>query len=230
MSPHAGYRSKILSLNDLARVSKEARLCGKRRVLCHGKFEVMHPGHTRHLDWARRQGDVLLVTTSEDSDAWSSSVPVEARLESLAALSVVDHVAMVPCLDATKSIALLEPDVLVRGVEYRAFRRQTIEREKQEIELDARFTVADREVLEKKDFAQMTAAEIAAAKDAIKRMVLGFDDVTQVLVSDERADRRDAVVHSLGKRAMAHADAGPAADVAATILATPSGTHLGGSL
>jgi uncharacterized protein with von Willebrand factor type A (vWA) domain len=35
----------------------------------------------------------------------------------------------------------------------------------------------DREVLEKKDFAQMTAAEIAAAKDAIKRMVLGFDDV-----------------------------------------------------
>jgi uncharacterized protein with von Willebrand factor type A (vWA) domain len=52
-----------------------------------------------------------------------------------------------------------------------------IEREKQEIELDARFTVSDREVLEKKDFAQMTAAEIAQAKDAIKRMVLGFDDV-----------------------------------------------------
>src|SRR5665213_3206077 len=52
-----------------------------------------------------------------------------------------------------------------------------IEREKQEIELDARFTVSDREVLEKKDFAQMTAAEIAQAKDAIKRMVLGFDQV-----------------------------------------------------
>src|ERR1043165_942653 len=53
---------------------------------------------------------------------------------------------------------------------------EKIEREKQEVELDARFTVSDREVLEKKDFAQMTAAEIAAAKDAIKRMVLGFDD------------------------------------------------------
>src|SRR5215471_885557 len=52
-----------------------------------------------------------------------------------------------------------------------------IEREKQEVELDARFTVSDREVLERKDFAQMTAAEIAHAKDAIKRMVLGFDDV-----------------------------------------------------
>ena len=54
---------------------------------------------------------------------------------------------------------------------------EKIEREKQEIELDTRLTVSDREVLEKKDFAQMTAAEIAAAKDAIKRMVLGFDDV-----------------------------------------------------
>ena len=46
---------------------------------------------------------------------------------------------------------------------------EKIEREKQEIELDARFTVSDREVLEKKDFAQMSAAEIAQAKDAIKR-------------------------------------------------------------
>jgi uncharacterized protein with von Willebrand factor type A (vWA) domain len=61
-------------------------------------------------------------------------------------------------------------DALFQGAE-------KIEREKQEIELDARFTVSDREVLEKKDFAQMSAAEIAAAKEAIKRMVLGFDDV-----------------------------------------------------
>jgi uncharacterized protein with von Willebrand factor type A (vWA) domain len=54
---------------------------------------------------------------------------------------------------------------------------ERIEREKQEIELDARLTVSDREVLEKKDFAQMTAAEITAAKDAIKHLVLGFDNV-----------------------------------------------------
>ena len=54
---------------------------------------------------------------------------------------------------------------------------ERIEREKQEVELDARLTVSDREVLEKKDFAQMTAAEVAAAKDAIKHLVLGFDAV-----------------------------------------------------
>ncbi|MCC6777014.1 MAG: VWA domain-containing protein [Hyphomicrobiales bacterium] len=51
------------------------------------------------------------------------------------------------------------------------------ERKPPEVELDARLTVSDREVLQKKDFAQMTAAEVAAAKDAIKRLVLTLDEV-----------------------------------------------------
>jgi uncharacterized protein with von Willebrand factor type A (vWA) domain len=46
-----------------------------------------------------------------------------------------------------------------------------------EIEIDRRLTVSDREVLQRKDFAQMSAAEIARAKDAIKRMVLSLDEV-----------------------------------------------------
>jgi hypothetical protein len=49
--------------------------------------------------------------------------------------------------------------------------------EEREVELDARLTVSDREVLQKKDFAQMSAAEIAQAKDAIKRLVLSLDEV-----------------------------------------------------
>jgi uncharacterized protein with von Willebrand factor type A (vWA) domain len=69
---------------------------------------------------------------------------------------------------------------------------EKIEREKQEIELDARLTVSDREVLEKKDFAQMTAAEIATAKDAIKRLVFGFDEVrTRRLTPNPHGHRID---------------------------------------
>ena len=48
---------------------------------------------------------------------------------------------------------------------------------KSEVELDARLTVSDREILQKKDFAQMTAAEIAAAKEAIARLALPLDEV-----------------------------------------------------
>jgi uncharacterized protein len=50
-------------------------------------------------------------------------------------------------------------------------------KKQQEIELDTRMTVSDREVLQRKDFAQMTNAEIAAAKDAIKRLVLPLAEV-----------------------------------------------------
>jgi uncharacterized protein with von Willebrand factor type A (vWA) domain len=46
-----------------------------------------------------------------------------------------------------------------------------------EVELDTRMTVSDREVLQKKDFAQMTNAEIAAAKEAMKRLVLPLAEV-----------------------------------------------------
>jgi uncharacterized protein with von Willebrand factor type A (vWA) domain len=49
------------------------------------------------------------------------------------------------------------------------------EEERQEVEVDARLTVSDREVLQKKDFAQMSAAEIAAAKQAIARLALPID-------------------------------------------------------
>ena len=61
------------------------------------------------------------------------------------------------------------------------------ERERREVEIDARLTVSDREVLQKKDFAQMSAAEIEAAKAAIKRLALPLDEVrTRRFRSDPR--------------------------------------------
>jgi uncharacterized protein with von Willebrand factor type A (vWA) domain len=61
-------------------------------------------------------------------------------------------------------------DALFSGNEKR------MQREKSEIEIDARLTMSDREILEKKDFAQMSAAEIAEARQAIKRLVLPLDE------------------------------------------------------
>ena len=60
-------------------------------------------------------------------------------------------------------------------------------KDQSEVEVDARLTVSDREVLQKKDFAQMTAAEIAAAKDAIARLTLPLDEVrTRRLTQNRR--------------------------------------------
>ena len=75
-----------------------------------------------------------------------------------------------------------------------------IERETPEIEIDARLTVSDREVLQKKDFAQMTAAEIAAAKDAIKRLVLSLDEVkTRRLAPHPHGHRHRHAPHAARK-------------------------------
>jgi uncharacterized protein len=52
-----------------------------------------------------------------------------------------------------------------------------VERDASEVEVNARFTVSDRELLQQKDFAQMNVAEIAAAKDAMKRLILPLDEV-----------------------------------------------------
>jgi uncharacterized protein with von Willebrand factor type A (vWA) domain len=51
------------------------------------------------------------------------------------------------------------------------------EQQKSDVEIDARLTVSDREVLQKKDFAQMTVAELVAAKEAIARLTLPLDEV-----------------------------------------------------
>lgn len=60
-------------------------------------------------------------------------------------------------------------------------------KDQSEVEVDARLTVSDREVLQKKDFAQMTAAEIAAARDAIARLTLPLDEVrTRRLTQNRR--------------------------------------------
>jgi uncharacterized protein with von Willebrand factor type A (vWA) domain len=57
---------------------------------------------------------------------------------------------------------------------------------KSEVEIDATLTVSDREVLQKKDFAQMTAAEITAAKEAIARFALPLDKVRTRRLSPNR--------------------------------------------
>ncbi len=64
-----------------------------------------------------------------------------------------------------------------RRIEEALFSGQREAERERRVEADARLTVSDREVLQNKDFAQMTAVEIAAARDAIKRLVLDLDEV-----------------------------------------------------
>lgn len=113
---------KMCSFAELEQHVASARAHGKRVVLCHGVFDLMHPGHILHLKAARQFGDILVVTLTPDQYVNKGpGRPVftqRLRSESIAALEVVDYVALNLWPTAVKTIEQLKPDVYVKGSEY----------------------------------------------------------------------------------------------------------------
>ena len=58
---------KILTLDELSAKAKEYRDSGKKVVLCHGAFDLLHAGHIRYLKSALSEGDILFVTVTADA-------------------------------------------------------------------------------------------------------------------------------------------------------------------
>lgn len=91
-------------------------------VHSHGVFDLLHPGHIRHFEAARRHGDVLVVTLTPDHFvAKGPGRPVfneRLRAESVAALECVDYVAINRWPTAVETINLLRPNVYCKGSDY----------------------------------------------------------------------------------------------------------------
>ncbi|MFO0973743.1 MAG: PfkB family carbohydrate kinase [Phycisphaerae bacterium] len=116
------YRRKIVSRERLVTLAAEARRGGRTVVHCHGCFDIVHPGHIRYLQFARTQGDLLVVSITGDAQIDKGEqrpyIPQELRAENLAALSLVDAVVIDDEATACRLIAALRPDVYVKGQEY----------------------------------------------------------------------------------------------------------------
>lgn len=113
---------KILTHAQLLARRDEARRRGLRVVHCHGCFDLVHPGHVRHLRQARALGDVLLVSVSADEQVRKGAhrplIPHELRAENLAALDCVDWVHVEARATATELLREVRPDLYVKGQEY----------------------------------------------------------------------------------------------------------------
>lgn len=131
--------AKIVDLPRLLSLRARLRRDGRRLVQCHGCFDIVHPGHIRHLRQARSLGDALLVSLTGDPAIRKGTgrplIPEELRAESLAALDCVDYVYIDPEATAGALLAKVQPDVYVKGKEYESnndprFRdeRETVER------------------------------------------------------------------------------------------------------
>lgn len=115
-------RTKIVDLPGLLRLRESARAAGRRVVQCHGCFDIVHPGHIRHLKFARSQGDILLVSVTGDEEVKKGTgrplIPQELRAENLAELDCVDWVYVEARATARELLEVVRPDVYIKGREY----------------------------------------------------------------------------------------------------------------
>jgi D-glycero-beta-D-manno-heptose 1-phosphate adenylyltransferase len=109
----------------MAALVERERRAGRVIVLTNGVFDLLHPGHVRYLQHARRLGDVLIVAVNSDRSARGLGkgegrpiTPEYERAEMLAALACVDAVALFDDDTPASLIARLEPDVLVKGADW----------------------------------------------------------------------------------------------------------------
>lgn len=113
---------KILELEELARKIAELKSQGKKIVLCHGCFDLMHPGHIKYFQASKKMGDILVVTVSPDIYVdKGDGRPVfnqTLRAESIAALECVDYVAINTWPTAVETLRLLRPHIYVKGQEF----------------------------------------------------------------------------------------------------------------
>jgi rfaE bifunctional protein kinase chain/domain len=100
-------------------------------VLCHGVFDVVHPGHLRHLCYAKSKADVLICSITSDAFAdkkgqYRPHVPQDLRAASLALLDIVDYVVINNAPDPVALITLLQPNFYAKGFEYSDEKRTVV--------------------------------------------------------------------------------------------------------
>jgi D-beta-D-heptose 7-phosphate kinase/D-beta-D-heptose 1-phosphate adenosyltransferase len=112
---------KTLSRESLRLKLDEHKREGKKIVFTNGCFDILHVGHVRYLQEAKKLGDVLVLGLNSDSSVRTLKgekrplVPQEERAEILAALESVDYVTIFDEATPLELIGYLKPDLLVKG-------------------------------------------------------------------------------------------------------------------
>src|SRR6056300_2085405 len=95
----------------------------KKIVLCHGAFDVIHPGHLKHLESAKKLGDILIVTITADKylrkHLHSPLYSEKERLKFLKSLKIVDYAFIADSNTAIPSLKEFEPHYYCKGLEYK---------------------------------------------------------------------------------------------------------------
>ncbi len=116
------YKYKILNIDQIIKISKKNKKLNKTSVMCHGVFDVVHPGHIRHLAYAKSKADILIVSLTADKHikkgTYRPHVPQDLRALNVAVFEMVDYVIIDINQTPLINIAKIKPHYFAKGFEY----------------------------------------------------------------------------------------------------------------
>jgi D-beta-D-heptose 7-phosphate kinase/D-beta-D-heptose 1-phosphate adenosyltransferase len=113
--------NKILSKDDLKKAVEKQKKEGKRIVFTNGCFDILHAGHARYLNEAKKLGDILVLAINSDASVQSIKgkqrplIPQDERAYVVASLKAVDYVTIFDEDTPLHLIEYLRPHILVKG-------------------------------------------------------------------------------------------------------------------
>lgn len=115
---------KIKTLEELNAIVEAEKAAGKTIVFANGVFDILHVGHVRYLNEARKMGDILVVAVNDDDSVRRLKgkdrplMPVEERMEILSALSCVDYVIKFGEPTVSNLLLSIKPHIQAKGTDY----------------------------------------------------------------------------------------------------------------
>jgi rfaE bifunctional protein kinase chain/domain/rfaE bifunctional protein nucleotidyltransferase chain/domain len=114
---------KIVTIDNLKKISKKLKKRNKKIVLCHGVFDLLHIGHINHFEEAKKYGDILVVSVTANN--FVNKGPGRPafneinRIKALAALKIIDYVVLSKFPTALSVIKELKPNIYCKGQDYK---------------------------------------------------------------------------------------------------------------
>jgi len=118
------FADKIKTLDELKRITADAKVSGRKVVLANGCFDLLHVGHIRYLRGAKEQGDILIVGINSDASVRALKggarpyIPEQERMMFIAAVECVDYVTLFDALRVDDLLLSLKPDFHAKGTDY----------------------------------------------------------------------------------------------------------------
>ena len=118
-------KDKIKSIEELKKIIENLKKQNKIIVTTNGVFDILHLGHIKYLQEAKKLGDILIVALNSDSSVKQIKGPErpinnqEARAETLSAIEFIDHIVIFDETDPIKILSEIKPDIHIKGGDYK---------------------------------------------------------------------------------------------------------------